>query len=310
MSRNTIAIKLSNNLKSYLKLNSLEITRVKDNSTEKFKDKSIFICPLCFGIFDPNSKGDLSQEHIIPNSVAEKSLITITCVQCNNESGGAFDHVLKTYLSASISRFDNVHVDIIGSKLKSLKMPLTLDFKKKELTFDNKSTNAFVRDEVNRMFQTGGTLNFKVIGPSKKKLNLARIKVVHLMLFNNFGYDYLFTEVSRVFIEQIQNPEKVIIKLSEVNLPIKNPKKIFIARVSDELNLIIINIKLSGTQQSIAVPGPTAQQIKSYNDFSIQKNTKYQFWLMPIDDLSYEDDTMSFSKLFKDADSFSPPKGL
>ena len=130
------------------------------------------------------------------------------------------------------------------------------------------------------------------------------------MLFNNFGYDYLFTEVSRVFIEQIQNPEKVIIKLSEVNLPIKNPKKIFIARVSDEFNLIVINIKLSGTQQSIAVPGPTAQQIKSYNDFSIQKNTKYQYWLMPIDDLSYEDDTMSFSKLFKDADSFSPPKGL
>jgi hypothetical protein len=167
-----------------------------------------FLCPLCLQPFNKNAiqSGKLTIEHIIPAGIGGK-LVTLTCKECNSESGHRLDAHLVQRMRVE---------DILAGK-SDLPLRIRINVGKGEFGGDLYLSNdqhpniqiIGLQDISNpklhklalNEFDTGlkvlsihGSLGFKEI-PSR----VAALRVAYLLMFRYFGYGYIQYE-NRYFI--------------------------------------------------------------------------------------------------------------
>jgi hypothetical protein len=176
-----------------------------------------FLCPLCLQPFNKNAiqSGKLTIEHIIPAGIGGK-LVTLTCKECNSESGHRLDAHLVQRMRVE---------DILAGK-SDLPLRIRINVGKGEFGGDLYLSNdqhpniqiIGLQDISNpklhklalNEFDTGlkvlsihGSLGFKEI-PSR----VAALRVAYLLMFRYFGYGYILYENLDQVREQIFHPEE------------------------------------------------------------------------------------------------------
>lgn len=211
--RDLLYEKFSKNL-SFLKENGI----VSD-------DKDDYICPICLKKF---SKDDLNQEKDNPLSLEDappKSLggsqIALTCEKCNNGMGKDIDW----HLTERLNELD-FHDRIPGAEMKGKFTLNEITVNGKIVIQENGGTKAHLSEKNNNpealekykqlIKEKGEKKVYWKPNPTRvdsKKLQIALIKNAYLLMFEKFGYAFLFDKEYDRIREQLLNPESDIYPL-------------------------------------------------------------------------------------------------
>lgn len=187
-------------------------------------DKGDYICPICLDKF---TKEHLNQELENPLSLEDappKSLggsqIVLTCERCNNGMGRDIDW----HLTERLKEMD-FHNRISGAEMKG-KFTLNVTVNGKIVVEDNGVTKAHLSEKnnnpevlekyINIIKGKGTKEQYWEPNPTRvdsKKLQIALIKNAYLLMFERFGYAFLFDKEYDRIREQLLNPEADIYPL-------------------------------------------------------------------------------------------------
>lgn len=178
--------------------------------------KGLFICPLCFKSFDHRAldNGDLAIEHIIPSSMGGR-LETLTCKNCNNQSGANLEGHLKRQVEMDDifkgNRREPVRVKVaVGEGEQTADVYLFDEdgsfslqiLGKPELSNPTQLAKVIEALENNpREFDLQFNLGYKEL-PAK----VAKIRIAYLLMFRQFGYGYIPNPYLDVVRELINAP--------------------------------------------------------------------------------------------------------
>lgn len=191
-------------------------------SLEETKDKT-YICPICTGLFDENSIFQSSTNYLTLEDAPPKSLggsqVALTCYSCNNGLGTDIDW----HLSEKITELD-YQEKITGSELKA-KFSLgkyTVNGKIQVQHNDNarilvspKNNNPAMVAGFNKLAKKGSTpsMTLNKSRVNSKKIQIALLKSAYILMFEKFGYSFLFNnQYSRVR-KQLLDPSSNIYPL-------------------------------------------------------------------------------------------------
>ena len=202
---------------------------VKEHPNIRFEPdiSDLYICPLCMSVFDRSctsaeSLTPLTLEDIPPKSLGGKPLV-LTCKTCNSKAGHDLDiHLLNVLKEEALQNMNPNSKGKVVIEKDNNKMNGTIKItKNKETQLDlrpeisNPSNTKYIVDKIlNKRFRTK-TEEFSVI--FKKRGNLRRaeiglLRLAYLLAFAKFGYGFIMNLNLQKIREQIQNPDKDILK--------------------------------------------------------------------------------------------------
>lgn len=198
-----------------------------------------YYCPLCTEHFDKSALDNktLTLEHNPPKSLGGKGRI-LTCKKCNSNAGHSLDAgILETLKSLDGYSFKpnseirtKFHNESTGSQGvnakiaidKNGKFIINIDSKNNnpklsKRFFDSvkhKYTNPLFADDITKSgWHKEISFNFPKPEPKDEKtLTIALLKIAYLIAFEKLGYIFLFSKNMQVIREQLNNPNKEIIK--------------------------------------------------------------------------------------------------
>ena len=187
-----------------------------------------FLCPVCLTLFSRDAlicdPPELSLAHIIPKSVKGR-LYTLVCRYCDNWIGSAYDRQLAREkhfhdwvkgdqdISAHV-KYDDKVVPVKCSLKES-----TIDFRNIPKQFPSESWKQFLSSAVSDWSNFKFSFTVSTFNPSK--LSISILYSAFLMMFYQFGYEYVLSpNVNKVrqFIQGNGFPEnmyKTIFPLSK-----------------------------------------------------------------------------------------------
>lgn len=293
---------------------------------ERFKAKfhiefeSGIFCPLCMEIFlykDLESKlgnNFLSLEHNPPEYFSGNPKI-LTCKNCNNYLGHKLDSsLMKLFEETAIKNLlpnsklsSKIETDL-GAKVTSYLNidkdgKFNFEVSKKHsspneyLLFEKSIKNGvFSMDEKGRFATKRLNVSIKLPNKANKKIaSVAILKIAYLYAFEKLGHLFLFNNNLDIVREQINNPEKEIIKYFIFNEKLERDKigNMSLIKFSDNLICYLISIDLKGksyTQQfNVILPGfyETKKNIyEEYENFiNLNMNKNYSPGIINLDNL-------------------------
>lgn len=198
-----------------------------------------YYCPLCTEHFNKQKLDDktLTLEHNPPQSLGGKGSI-LTCKNCNSKSGHSIDvellYALKTLDGYSFkpnsefrTKFKN---DSTGDKGVNANIKIDSDGNfiinvdsknnnpKISENFFNSATQTYHNPIFGTDFRNIGlqkklTFSFPKPAPINEKiLKISLLKIAYLLAFEKLGYIFLFSKNMQIVREQLNNPDKEIIK--------------------------------------------------------------------------------------------------
>ena len=198
-----------------------------------------YYCPLCTEHFNKQDLDEkiLTLEHNPPNSLGGKGSI-LTCKKCNSKSGHSIDVELLNALrniegysfkpnSEFRTKFKNESTgnEGVNAKIKidnEGKFTINVDSKnnnpKTSEKFFNSATHTynnpiFAKDLKNIGWQKKISFSFPKPEPINEKiLKISLLKIAYLLAFEKLGYIFLFSKNMQIVREQLDNPNKEIIK--------------------------------------------------------------------------------------------------
>lgn len=204
---------------------SKNISFLKENGIIS-PDQGDYICPICLDKF---TKDDLNQEKDNPLSLEDsppKSLggsqIVLTCERCNNGMGKDIDW----HLTERLNEMD-FHDRISGAEMKGKFTLSDITVNGKIIVEENGTTKVHLSkktnkpetlDEYIKLIEGKGIKKpYWKPNPTRvdsKKLQIAIIKNAYLLMFEKFGYAFLFDKEYDRVREQLLNPESDIYPLN------------------------------------------------------------------------------------------------
>ncbi len=182
--------------------------------------QNVFACPLCLREFtrDALESEGLTEEHVISRELGGR-LITITCKECNSRGGAELDaHLVNEFcaldkisglsdkpfrgrVKARDARQD-VGIYVSGDKSPRLR-----------IVGDKKRTNPASLREIEQSLESEAEgvkfeLNF---GYDRHRANVAKLRAAYLLMFRNFGYEYILRNSVKAVRQQILTPGQDII---------------------------------------------------------------------------------------------------
>lgn len=272
-----------------------------DNDNPISATRDGLVCPLCYEIFlkndlDQDSPNPLTLEHIEPDSIGGTKC-TLTCKRCNNNSGKTIDKAIKDHVDFKLDNTSRIRYDFNGILLKG---GLKISDKKKLLLASIRLNNDYLKQNIHDFFNSRQKveIKFRMEQPSIRKINCGLLKIAHLKMFNLYGYGYLFNPSTRKIVEQINNPDKQIIKgLGFIDFPDSLPKgkDVFLISISPAVKAFMIKVKLIGEKTNIEygvfIPGPRVKDLGIY-----AKLGKNKLKLFDIDTINFKLDTVDLLK--------------
>jgi hypothetical protein len=180
-----------------------------------------FLCPICLDEFSDPSK--LARAHVIPDSVGGKHT-TLVCIRCDSVAGSRYDR----HLATEKEYFDDLktssatYVVFQPKRNKGIRVVADLSGMRDPKPHMDFSPPLRTSQETWREFFSeegpGDTLEFLLEFPPKplaqtidwKKRNLSLIYASYLMMFYQFGYEYVLSENAE-FIRQAISDESMSI---------------------------------------------------------------------------------------------------
>ncbi|SDY11500.1 HNH endonuclease [Lutibacter oricola] len=213
---------------------------VDNTDLKKTYDKDYgYYCPLCSEHFNKQNLDDktLTLEHNPPKSLGGKGSI-LTCKKCNSKSGHSIDvellnalETLDNYSFKPNSEFrTKFHNESTGDKGVNAKIKIdnegkfiiNVDSKNNNPKISEKFFNSASQTYHNPMFTTDlknigwqKKLSFNFPKPeplNEKILAISLLKIAYLLAFEKLGYIFLFSKNMQIIRQQLDNPDKEIIK--------------------------------------------------------------------------------------------------
>ena len=180
--------------------------------------KDLFVCPLCFRIFDRDAlvDGTLTIEHIIPSSIGGR-LTTLTCRDCNNQAGSELEANL-----VQEARVDDIFRARLSTSIRSV-VAVGEGEQAADVSFFDEGELAVVinglpqhtnpvQQELVEAALSNGARSFKItsnFGYRHLPAQVAKIRSAYLMMFRYFGYAYIrdsrFDDLRKLFVTPDEN---------------------------------------------------------------------------------------------------------
>lgn len=266
-----------------------------------------YICPICFNKFtkadlQQNSKNPLTLEDAPPKSLGG-SQIVLTCESCNNNLGKDIDW----HLTERLKELDFKH-KITGAEQKGKFTLNGLTINGKIEVHENKVTKAVLSKKNNNPILLEKYINLiKSKKNSKpfwkrqstrvdpKKLQIALLKNAYLLLFEKFGYSFLFDKEYDRIREQLLKPEMDVYPLNcwfhgpfpkeRIGVPFiteKNMESIF--------TLFELKTKLSNRLFGVVLPLSSSKIEKTITELNSRFLKEKQF---AVEMMSFTDDYLT-----------------
>ena len=246
--------------------------------------QNVFICPLCFRGFDETAvdNGLLSIEHIIPSSIGGK-LETLTCKDCNNQTGSKLDAHLKRRISSE----DILHglsdkplrgtVQIGDGEFRA---DIKLSLEQIEIAGLLEHSNPVNQGKAVRKIEEGiDTIKLHAnLGFTKQASLAAIVRSAYLIMFYYFGYGYIKFNLLDNIRRFLMNPiNESNLSLSVIKLPAvpAKPIAVSILRKPAELQCFFITLDLSTAVDrflGVMLPGLKPEGNEFYNVLSTLDN--------------------------------------
>lgn len=190
-----------------------------------FGTRGVYPCPLCKRAFtqDHLNAGQLSLEDVPPESIGGWPLL-LTCRECNSTAGHEVDvHAAnrdrliesgRLILSGEEGSAGRVSIEAGGHSIRAdlTNLPGLTELRAVPGGNDPKTVEAFSR------VLTGGNTDGMKINLSiharadNRRADLSLLRAAYLALTAKFGYTYAFHVVLDIVREQINNPDRIILK--------------------------------------------------------------------------------------------------
>lgn len=191
-----------------------------------------FMCPLCLRVFSREQiRSDLSKAHIIPQFLGGRDW-TLTCRACNNKVGteieGCEAERANCGWALSGEGLETTRAEIWYRKKRGKAVgPVQTDMKKVRIGGEER-LNLHARPQGSNPIawklhndihsgrvpagQWEGEVRFRITR-SPKRANLTYVHAAYLLMFHQFGYEWVFTPGAEVIRRQIMSPDEPIILL-------------------------------------------------------------------------------------------------
>jgi len=269
-------------------------------------EKGEYICPVCLDKFEKTDlnqdlKNPLTLEDAPPKSLGG-SQIVLTCKRCNNGMGKDIDW----HLTERLNELD-FHQRKVGAEMKG-KFTLDITVYGKITVEENGKTKAHYSKKNNNPKTLEKYINlisgkgikepyWKPV-PTRvdpKKLQIAIIKNAYLLMFEKFGFAFLFDKEYDRIREQLLNPALGIYPLNcwfqgpfpkeHIGVPFiteKNMESIF--------TLFRLSTKLSNRLFGVVLPLSSSKIEKTISELTIRFEKEKQF---SIEMMSFTDDYLT-----------------
>jgi hypothetical protein len=235
----------------------------------------VFVCPLCEGVFDRSSLDDKENgptvEHCIPGALRGKFL-TLTCKQCNNTGGTNLDaHLVRRleaddFLSGLGESLMDANLTIEGHRVRGSVLIRGGGKPSIETHVIHKATNPAKLKAANEVLASGkvgveGTFSFN-LRYNPRRARVALMRSAFLLMFRQFGYEYvLYASADVVRRQVLQYQEKIIPDVAVLRVPddLKVVNVPMIATAPPELRCFFVPIKMASRSRTrvfgVALPG-------------------------------------------------------
>lgn len=190
-----------------------------------------FVCPLCLRTFSRDQiRSDLSKAHIIPRFLGGKDW-TLSCKTCNNKVGTEIEgcEAERANYSWALSGDGNETTraeiwfrneqqgGVIGPVQADMRAEECGEERRVQLYAKPQGSNPAAWKLFNRMPSDGALagqrymeVRFRVTR-SSKRANLTYVHAAYLLMFHQFGYEWVFTPGAELIRKQIMSPDEPII---------------------------------------------------------------------------------------------------
>lgn len=189
-----------------------------------FQIMDAFICPICLNIIKKEDSDIITLEDVPPKSVGGSPLL-ITCQPCNNVVGGKIESFLHNELlvfyllkNPEDIPFKAEYI-LNGVKIKGRVKIKSIENREILCTIDSNDINNYpiFTQELDQNWD-GSNLEIKYDLTSVKSnddySNLSILKSAYLLAFAKMGYMYILNDSLDLIRDQLQNPDKDVLKNS------------------------------------------------------------------------------------------------
>ena len=216
------------------------------------EDAGLFVCALCLRTFSRDQiRSELSRAHIVPQFLGGRAW-TLACRSCNNTIGSEiesceseranFNWALcgdgnETTRVRVIVR--NEHGDVVGPVQADMRGDTSSGERRLQMYLQPKGSNPVALELLNNVL-SGKTSagSWEIEGHfretrSAKRANLTYVHAAYLLMFHQFGYEWVFSPGAECIRKQIMSPDEPILlplapALSGLHVP------------SDEMAIVLV----------------------------------------------------------------------
>jgi hypothetical protein len=267
--------------------------------------EDIVLCPLCFKYFTREDIGNkqLSEEHVPPEKLGGK-VRTLTCKECNNNSGRILDIALIKFLRTKsfVEQDPEMKFDT-KIFIEDPRSPVRVNLNYSEngalvMVPIPEASHPGTLNEIHQQFVSGHG-NFRMFPPvisseEMRRADIALIRIAYLWAFSCFGYGFLLSSSWPPIRDQMANPgleilptlgilrENLADGMLGVNV-IKEPKEL-------RSYLVVFDLKVSRgsiLRYGVILPAPVEPGLKIYQELINHAGKPIDFTYMnlhkPID---------------------------
>lgn len=249
--------------------------------------KPSYVCPLCLEVFPKDYINDkpefdnyLTLEHVPPESYGGK-IGVLTCHACNTKSGGQLDPQIEKAFTAKNAldpayKLSHQTRVILDNELDLGVSLSPTDENNFHLEIYKKLTDPKHFNKLQVLFESKKEVNiqFTIKGADKVKYPKALLRIAHLLSFQKFGYQYLFSPgtwgILKILNEEDQNYHG-----DSINSHGLTDGFYIIPKPINLMSLVVVftlDIESHKEKHAIILPNPFDSEL------SIYKNTAKIYW--------------------------------